>query len=345
MFILGIETSCDDTSLAILQKSSEGLKLVAHQSFSQENILREWGGIVPEIAARNHLDKLGPLLGRVLESNQLKIHDINLVAVTTSPGLLGPLLTGITTAKTIALMNQIPIVAVNHLYAHIEAIHLTEKVSYPYLGLVVSGGHTLLFKVSASDEFELLATTIDDAIGEAFDKGGKILGLPYPAGKFIDQLAQFGNHLAFSFPQVMKGKSGQLSYSGLKNALRVLAEKENLSPPPQTETAMPEYQRFYDLCASYQHALVEQIVEKIATFKKTYRFPLVVGGGVACNSYLRKKLKAAHPDTYFVRPEFCTDNGAMIANYAARNQNLAVKFPDCLLLTPKSRHLNKSELQ
>lgn len=341
--ILGIETSCDDTSIAILKGNPDDLsqkpEILAHQSFSQELILKKWGGVVPEIAARNHLEKITPLLESALETAKLKLSDIDLVAVTTHPGLLGPLLTGINCAKTIALMSQLPIASVNHLYAHLEAIHLTETVPYPYLGLLVSGGHSLYLIVRAPNEFEIIGNSIDDAAGEAFDKGGKLLGLGYPAGKIIDDLAVKGDHKKYTFPiSMLNSGDATLSFSGVKTALRNFIE---------------EYRdkdfKMEDVCASYQYAIVEalsrklQAAQDIAFSKIGRELPIVVGGGVACNSSLRKTLHANFSNVYFVAPKFCTDNGAMIANYALRTFHDSISFPECLLLDARGQYVSKAK--
>ncbi|MGZ3789234.1 MAG: tRNA (adenosine(37)-N6)-threonylcarbamoyltransferase complex transferase subunit TsaD [Bacteriovorax sp.] len=341
--ILGIETSCDDTSIAILKGSPEDLKkrpeLLAHQSFSQEILLQKWGGVVPEIAARNHLEKLSPLLESALHSAAVKISDIHLVAVTTHPGLLGPLLTGINCAKTIALINQKPIASVNHLYAHLEAIHLTTTVPYPYLGLLVSGGHSMYFIVNAPGDFELIGNSIDDAAGEAFDKGGKLLGLGYPAGKIIDEKAAFGDFKKYTFPiSMLDSGDATLSFSGVKTALRNFIEDH-----PEKNFKME------DVCASYQYAIVEALKRKlsvaldIAFSKHGFDLPIVVGGGVASNSFLRKTLAEKFSEVHFVSPKYCTDNGAMIANYALRTYSEALSFPECLLLDARNQFVSKAK--
>ncbi|MEX1099968.1 MAG: tRNA (adenosine(37)-N6)-threonylcarbamoyltransferase complex transferase subunit TsaD, partial [Bacteriovoracaceae bacterium] len=205
--VLGIETSCDDTSIGILEKSSEGVNILSHKTFDQEEVLKTWGGVVPEIDARNHLQKLAPLLKITTEEAKIEAQEIDLIGVTSTPGLLGPLLTGLNAAKTLSMLIKKPIYPVNHLYAHLEAVHLTEKVSYPYLGLLISGGHSLFFLVSSSRDFRVLGSSIDDAAGEAFDKGGKLLDLGYPAGRIIDSLAKWGDPTAHEFPIGLKSSA------------------------------------------------------------------------------------------------------------------------------------------
>ncbi len=346
--ILGIETSCDDTSIALLkgdQKDVLALKklpeLLVLNSFSQEMLLEKWGGVVPEIAARNHMEKIVPLLKETLKKADLKLKDIDLVSVTTNPGLLGPLLTGITAAKSISLICEKPILGVNHLYAHLEAIHLTEYVSYPYLGLLVSGGHSLFFKVDSPTKFEILGNTIDDAAGEAFDKGGKLLGLGYPAGRIIDELSKKGDPKKYQFPIGLEhSKSCDLSYSGVKTSLRLFLE-----------TNQNESYEFNDVVASYQEAIVQALLKKL-TFAEQKFFELtqiksphiVLGGGVACNSRLRELLQTKYKDrVHIVKPQFCTDNGAMIANYALRTFDQKIDFPECLNLDPRNQFVSKHE--
>lgn len=351
MIVLGIESSCDDTSLALLRgdpgASASRPEVLAHQSFSQEVLLKKWGGVVPEIAARNHMAKLTPLLDSVFEAAGLEPTKIDLIGVTTHPGLLGPLLTGLNTAKGLALYHELPLLGVNHLYAHLEAIHLTEKIEYPYLGLLVSGGHSLFLRVNSPSDMTLLGSTIDDAAGEAFDKGGKLMGLGYPAGPLVDKLAAEGNPERFEFPVGLKGsKNCSLSFSGLKTSLRQFLEahSEFVHPSGNTEYS----QDIKDLCASYQAAIVQALGLKLkyAQLKNKqelgHELPLVVGGGVACNSGLRAHLQKKAREVHFVEPKFCTDNGAMIANYALRTADQAVAFPDCLYVDARGRFINKN---
>ena len=343
--ILGIETSCDDTSIAIIRGNPHNLcekpEILAHQSFSQEIMLAKWGGVVPEIAARNHLEKISPLLESALINAKVKLTDINLVAVTTHPGLLGPLLTGINCAKTIALLNELPVSSVNHLYAHLEAIHLTDSVEYPYMGLLVSGGHSMYLLVTNPSEFEIIGNSIDDAAGEAFDKGGKLLGLGYPAGKIIDEKAHFGDPKKYTFPiSMLDSGDATLSFSGVKTALRNFIEQH-----AKAEITF----NMEDVCASYQYAIVQALTKKaqvaldIAFARFGFDLPIVVGGGVACNSALRKTLSEKYSNVHFVAPKYCTDNGAMIANYALRTYNEALPFPECLLLDARGQFVSKAK--
>lgn len=334
--ILGIETSCDETSIALLEKTFKKINVHFHQTYSQEEIFKDWGGVIPEIAARNHLLKLTPLLQQCFKQSNIMPKDLTGIGVTVTPGLLGPLLTGLAAAKTLSLLYQLPLFPVNHLYAHLEAIHLSETISYPYIGLLVSGGHTLFFLVHSSSQFTVLGSTVDDAVGEAFDKGGKILGFEYPAGKMIDDLAREGNPLRFPFPIGKEHTDdAQMSFSGVKNALRLFIEKR-----PEIKNNQAELK---DVCASYQHALIQALVKKLTKAKEIVHdkyslenLPIVVGGGVACNSYLRKNL----PQAFFVKPAYCTDNGAMIAHLALKNINHFISYPDCLSLDATGKFLS-----
>lgn len=344
--ILGIESSCDDTSVCLLRGDASTLskvEILSHLSFSQEILLRKWGGVVPEIAARNHLSKLAPLLQEAFDQSKISPEEVDVLAVTTHPGLLGPLLTGLNSAKTLCLLYERPLIPVNHLYAHLEAIHIEQDVTYPYLGVLVSGGHSAFFKVHNKEHFEVLGQTLDDAAGEAFDKGGKLLGLGYPAGRIIDELAKKGNENAFEFPIGLRhSPDANLSYSGVKTFLRQMLEEQKeiaAKNPSDTERSV-----LWDVCASYQKSIVEALIIKGKKALEAFgekNPPLVIGGGVACNSYLRKRFAQEFKNVHIVAPKFCTDNAAMIANYAYRNPQLAIAFPECLSLDAKGRHLDK----
>ena len=345
--VLGIETSCDDTSVCLMS-GEPGIycnkpEILSLKHTGQQDILKPWGGVVPEIAARNHLAKLTPMLKEAFKEASLGPREIDLIGVTTTPGLLGPLLTGLNCAKTIALIHQTPLLPVNHLYAHLEAIHLTDTIDYPYLGLIASGGHTLFLLARSEAEFEVLGTTLDDAAGEAFDKGGKLMGLGYPAGKAIDELARRGDCNKYPFPIGLKSTpNANLSFSGLKTALQIWMEKNNF--PQENE------QQKQDLCASYQEAIVEALRLKtrhalnIAHSKTGQDLKLVIGGGVASNSRLREVMTTNFANTFFVAPRFCTDNAAMIANYALRTCKQEIHFPASLELDAVGRFIDKNIL-
>jgi N6-L-threonylcarbamoyladenine synthase len=339
--ILGVETSCDDTSICLLEASESTHKILSLNSYNQDFLLAKWGGVVPELAARSHVKALPPLLEITFKEAGITAEDVTEVAVTTHPGLVGSLLTGINLAKTFAMIRNLPIIPVNHLYAHLEAIHLTEQVSYPYLGLLVSGGHTAFWWVTGPNQMEILGTTLDDAAGEAFDKGGKVLGVGYPAGKIIDDLALTGDKKKFEFPiSYLRDRPGKMSYSGLKTSLRVRVQKMT---PEEVKSDL------HHLCASYQEAIVQtlrikaiEIIEKILNQKVgAYNTPIVIGGGVACNSRLKAIMQEQFKNVHVVRPLYCTDNAGMVANWAARVPQLAIPFPECLGLDARSRFVEK----
>lgn len=324
-----------------MDASSESPQILSLNSYSQDFILEKWGGVVPELAARSHVKAIPPLLKVSFDEAKLSPDDVTEVAVTTHPGLVGSLLTGINLAKTFALMKELPIVPVNHLFAHLEAIHLTEKVPYPYLGLLVSGGHTAFMWVKSSTEMDVLGSTLDDAAGEAFDKGGKLLGVGYPAGRIIDDLAKTGDRTKYDFPvSYMRDRPGKMSFSGLKTALRVKVEKMS---EEEVQNALP------DLCASYQEAIVntlkikcEEVITKVLNLDlRKFETPIVIGGGVACNSRLREVMKSRFKNVHVVKPLYCTDNAGMIAHYASLVPQNRVNFPDCLSLDAQSRYVEK----
>lgn len=343
--LLGIETSCDDTSLCLI-RGEAGLwqrppEILSFESYAQDRELRPFGGVVPELAARNHLRKLTELLPDIFSQAKLDIKQIDGIAVTIMPGLLGPLLTGVTLAKTLALWREIPIIGIHHLQAHLEAIHLETPISYPYLGLLASGGHSAYYLVQGPEDFTLLGTTTDDAAGEAFDKGGKLMGLGYPAGRTIDERATKANTQSFSFPVGLKtDPSPNLSFSGVKTALRTLIEKH--------PAILSDENKLNDLCSSYQKAIVDALMLKLhrACEKAGGNLPIVVGGGVACNSELRRRLLqefSAQTSVHIVPPRFCTDNAAMIAGLGLRLWDKAKSFPDCLRLEPQSQVITRGQ--
>lgn len=324
-----------------MEINADESKILSLNSYSQDFLLSKWGGVVPELAARNHVKAIPPLLEISFQEAKVSPEMISEIAVTTHPGLIGPLLTGINLAKTFALMWEIPITPVNHLYAHLEAIHLTEKVPYPYLGLLVSGGHSAFMWVTGPNKMEILGNTLDDAAGEAFDKGGKVLGVGYPAGRLIDELAKKGDAKKFSFPiSYLRDRPGKMSFSGVKTALRVKLEKMS---PEEIQVELP------NIAASYQEAIVQtlkiktfEIIEKILNLDpKKFTTPIVLGGGVAANSRLRSIMQESFKNVFVVKPLFCTDNAAMIAHWSSKVPELSVSFPECLELDAHSRFMEK----
>ena len=299
--ILGIETSCDETAAAVL--TGEGSVLSSVVS-SQAGLHARYGGVVPEVASRRHLELVTPVVREALEGAEASLDAVDRVAVTQGPGLVGALLVGLSAAKAIAWAKRLPLVPVYHLEGHVASLYLEpEPFEPPFLCLLASGGHTLLLAVRSHGRSERLGTTLDDAAGEAFDKGARLLGLGYPGGAEIDRLARDGDPEAFRFP-VARVPGLDFSFSGLKTALlyavRDLGESE-------------AERRKADLAASYQHAIVRALVERTLTAATQSGLDrLAVVGGVAANSVLREAL----PDARFVSLDLCTDNAAMIASAA-----------------------------
>ncbi|HEY8193323.1 MAG TPA: tRNA (adenosine(37)-N6)-threonylcarbamoyltransferase complex transferase subunit TsaD [Gaiellaceae bacterium] len=299
--ILGIETSCDETAAALV--TDEG-RIASNVVSSQAELHARYGGVVPEVASRHHLELLLPAVRRALEEAGAELGDVERVAVTQGPGLVGALLVGVSAAKSLAWARRLPLVPVNHLHGHVASLFLEpDAVEPPFLCLLASGGHTLLLDVRDRSAFEVLGTTLDDAAGEAFDKGARLLGLGYPGGAEIDRLAKDGDPEAFSFP-VARVPGLDFSFSGLKTAL--LYAVRDLGPE---ET---ERQRA-DLAASYQRAIVRALVERTQAAAESAKAErIAVVGGVAANSELRGSLPGAALAPF----ELCTDNAAMIASAA-----------------------------
>ena len=304
--ILGIESSCDETSIALLEK---GKKLVAQATAAQKEVHERWGGVVPELASRKHTENILPTLRFVMEQSGRSYEDIGALAVTACPGLLGSLMVGVSAAKSLAYALDKPLILVNHLEAHLAAIFLERSIdiSYPALGLIISGGHTSLYEIDEDfTVFRLLGHTLDDAAGEAFDKGARLLGLGYPGGPEIARMAQGGNPKAIAFPRAIPQKSSyNFSFSGLKTALaHYVQENKNT-----VELA--------NVCASYQEAIADALLRKLSLVVKdrAYR-DVIVAGGVAANLRIRQKIREAISSCAHLHiPEvrFCTDNGAMVA--------------------------------
>ncbi len=299
MIVLAIETSCDETAAAILE---DGKPLAGHIA-SQIQAHRPFGGVVPELASRNHVENLAPVVRTTLEAAKRDIANVDLFAATRGPGLASSLLTGFTFARALAAGAQRPFRAVNHIEAHLLSPFLGSSPA-PCIGLVVSGGHTLLVDVEDVGSYSILETTRDDAAGEAFDKAAKLAGLPYPGGPEIDRLARTGDPARFDLPRSMMRERG-FSFSGLKTAVRYLLPKIGPDDLP-------------DLAASFQEAIVDVLVFKCErALAETGRSILAVSGGVACNSRLRDRLAAAIPPTVarllLAEPWLTTDNATMIA--------------------------------
>jgi N6-L-threonylcarbamoyladenine synthase len=301
LLVLGIETSCDETAAAVVTEDGDVLSSVVA---SQVDLHARYGGVVPEIASRRHLELVGPVVATALEDAETTIGDVGLVGVTQGPGLVGALLVGLSAAKAIAWARGLPLVPVDHLRAHLATLYLEpEPLEPPYTCLLASGWHTMVLAVRDRTGFEVLGSTVDDAAGEAFDKGARLLGLGYPGGAALDRLAREGDAEAFSFP-VARVPGLDFSFSGLKTAL--LYAVRDL---PDAELA----RRRADLAASYQRAIVQALVGRLrAAAERTGDTTLAVVGGVAANSELRAALSEAR----FAPLALCTDNAAMVASAA-----------------------------
>ncbi|MFN7132017.1 MAG: tRNA (adenosine(37)-N6)-threonylcarbamoyltransferase complex transferase subunit TsaD [Myxococcales bacterium] len=307
MLVLGIETSCDETAAAVVK---DGREVLADVVSTQVDVHRRWGGVVPELASRNHVVQVMPVIDEALRRASITVADLDAIAVTSGPGLVGALLVGVQAGKSLAWAAGKPLVRVNHLEGHLLAARLTEPAPEPpFLGLVVSGGHSSLYAVEDFGRYRLLGSTRDDAAGEAYDKVAKMLGLSYPGGVQIDRLAQQGNPTAIRFPRAqIKGAELDFSFSGLKTAVLTHLRKH----------PNPEGQTLADLCASFQEAVADPLTKKaVRAAKATGLKRLVLCGGVAANSRLRalmqERASAAGLTLFLPPPKLCTDNGAMIA--------------------------------
>ncbi len=304
--ILGIETSCDETAASVVTRDGD---IVSNVVASQDELHARFGGVVPEVASRRHLELITPVVQEALDG-----HEVDAIAVTTRPGLIGALLVGVSAAKALAWARRLPLVPVDHLHGHVASLYLKPlDLQPPFTCLLASGGHTMLLDVRERGGYRVLGTTLDDAAGEAFDKGARLLGLGYPGGREIDLLAREGDPQAFAFP-VARVPGLDFSFSGLKTAL--LYTVRDLAPADLAA-------RRADLAASYQRAIVRALVERI---EATDAERIAVVGGVAANSELR----AALPDAALAPLPLCTDNAAMIASAARYTE--AVPYPEYLSL-------------
>tara|TARA_Y100000815_G_C13350202_1_gene504066 strand:- start:5399 stop:6541 length:1143 start_codon:yes stop_codon:yes gene_type:complete len=310
IYILGIESSCDDTAAAVMHNGRVLSNVVANQKIHEE-----YGGVVPELASRAHQQNIVPVVHQALRKANIDKKQLSAIAFTQGPGLMGSLLVGTSFSKSLAMGLGIPLISVNHMQAHILAHFIKDEAqttpSFPFIALTISGGHTQIVKVDDYFRMEILGETIDDAVGEAFDKSAKILGLPYPGGPLIDKYAQHGDPTAFSFP---KPKVGDLefSFSGLKTAVLYFVERETAKDPHFIE------ENLHNICASLQFTIVDYLMDKLKNaVVKTGINRIAIGGGVSANSGIRKALKNAEKElgwtTYIPKFEYCTDNAAMIA--------------------------------
>tara|TARA_Y100001970_G_scaffold293661_1_gene442077 strand:+ start:16056 stop:17048 length:993 start_codon:yes stop_codon:yes gene_type:complete len=298
---MGIETSCDETSVSVINSDSE---VLSNSTFSQIHIHKEYGGVVPEIASKNHLEKILPVIDLALKDAKKEINEIKYLFVTNGPGLINCLMIGVATSKSIGLLKNIPVFPVNHLEGHIASCFIENKINFPSICLVASGGHTNLYLLKSHKEFILLSTTRDDAAGEAFDKGAKILGLGYPGGVEIDNLAKKGRKEFHSFPIASLDSDFDFSFSGLKTSLKHFIDKD-----------LNWKEKIPDIACCYQEAIVQSLIEKTKKAANKYNAKnILFAGGVACNSRLREVGKNLFGDAaIFPSNQFCTDNGAMIA--------------------------------
>ena len=310
--ILAIESSCDETAVAVLRHDPDsGLQVLASEISSQIAIHREFGGVVPELASRNHSVNLRPLIEAGLESAQIKIHNIDAFAATAGPGLASSLLVGNTTAKSLSVATGTPFISVNHMEGHLLSPFIEQPELKSNLALIVSGGHTLLIHMKDFGDYQLLGSTRDDAAGEAYDKVGKMLGLPYPGGPEIEKQARNGSPTAFTFPRSMIKDGLDFSFSGLKTAVLYQLEKLDPSKGRAPEKAIP------DLCASFQAAVIEILVTKTLRAAKSCGEKLItLSGGVSCNQALRTAMQEAcdknELELLIAPPALSTDNAAMI---------------------------------
>lgn len=318
MRVLGLETSCDETGLAIFDseaRHSENQGLIGQVLYSQIELHATYGGVVPELASRDHIRKLIPLLNELLEQCQLKKSDIDAVAYTKGPGLVGALMTGALFGRTLAFALGIPAIGVHHMEGHLLAplIANEKNLDFPFVALLVSGGHTMLVAVEGVGQYQILGESIDDAAGECFDKAAKMLALPYPGGPNIAKLAKDGNPNAFDLPRPMLGKGLDFSFSGMKTAVHNLI-KDNPTDPNNPNDS----QTRADIASSFEFAVVDTLVKKcVKALQQTGLKRLVIAGGVSANERLRQQLTTSlakiNATVHYAPPALCTDNGAMIA--------------------------------
>ena len=306
---MAIESSCDDTAAAVLCNNNVLSNIVATQEIHEQ-----YGGVVPELASRAHQQNIVPVVHQALASANIDKKQLSAIAFTRGPGLLGSLLVGTSFAKSLAMGLGIPLIEVNHMQAHILAHFINHEhenpPTFPFLAMTISGGHTQIVKVNSPFDMDILGESLDDAVGEAFDKSAKLLGLPYPGGPLIDKYAKKGNPTAFKFPKP-KVEGLNFSFSGLKTSIRYFIERNKKSNPDFVKTHLE------DICASIQHTIVEILMDKLQTASMETKIKQVaIGGGVSANSEIRQRIKACENEldwkTFIPKFEYCTDNAAMI---------------------------------
>ncbi len=314
MKILGIDTSCDETAVAVVENGREVLSNVIASQIKDH---QEYGGVVPELASRKHIEAINYIVNRSLDDANLTFDDLDAIAVTNRPGLIGALLVGVAAAKSLAYSHNLPLLGINHIEGHIYANYMVhETITFPHICLTVSGGHTLLVEVYEGWKYRVIGTTQDDAAGEVYDKVAKYLGLGFPGGRIIDELAQEGNPTAIDFPRPMlRSGNAQFSFSGIKTSVRYFIEKAKSNGTDIDDIIIK------DIAASFQAAVVDVLVAKtIQAANETSVLSITLTGGVAANSQLRSSLTSAADEidvkVYYPPIRLCTDNGAMIAGIA-----------------------------
>lgn len=331
MKILGIESSCDETAASIVNDNKE---ILSNVIISQIDEHQKFGGVVPEIASRAHLSHVQTVVDKALKDADLSLNDLDAIAVTAGPGLIGGLLVGIMFAKGLSFAINKPLLAINHLEGHALTARLTNEIEFPYLMLLVSGGHCQILIVENVGVYHKLGGTLDDAVGESFDKVAKMLGLDYPGGPIIEKLALTGNPNKYDFPKPMKGREGcDFSFSGLKTAVRLIIEKTELTP-----------ENIADICASFQRTIAEILLDRLNNALKISKKShpkikqLIIAGGVAANQYLLKEIQSSiekhNIETIAPPIKLCTDNAAMISWAGIERFRLGVKDE---VIVPKSR--------
>jgi N6-L-threonylcarbamoyladenine synthase len=334
--VLGLETSCDETAAAVVRGRAPGPgEILSNIVLSQLEEHAPYGGVVPEIAARAHIEAIDTIVEQALAEAHLGLHELDAIAATAGPGLIGGVMVGLTTAKALALASGKPLVAVNHLEAHALTARMTDGVEFPFLLLLVSGGHCQLLAVEGVGRFHLYGTTIDDAAGEAFDKTAKLMGLPYPGGPRVEELARAGNPKRYALPRPMLGRAGaDFSFSGLKTAVRQVVQEGGYI---ESDAA--------DLAASFQRAVIDSLIDRVRHAMHRFRgeFPeaksFVIAGGVAANKAIGDALRKLASDeglqTKIPPPKLCTDNAAMVAWAGVERSQLALF--DSLGAEPRAR--------